>query len=188
MSAEITLTSIMVDFIEILSDDTYLSNNIIILVLSIVIYLLFWLFHSLTNCFSAHAKHVASEEIVNKYGGISEDNTVDPEKGLLSDEAIVYDYLHKTYWSKKYKTLHPRKQKITETSFRPTLRHFNKQRDIHIIYSKKTLWRLAFSEKLESGLNEKFAFIFKGLKSWSVEETQGRFSDVMEDLLEFRQV
>lgn len=172
-------------------DDTYFCNNVSLVVLSVVIYVLFWFFRLLTHCFSTRAKHVVAEE---KDASISCDNssrelTKTKSPGELTDEEIIYRYLYKTYWYTKYPEKNPRKRsKITEKDFRPTLRHYNVDRDIQIIYSRQTVWRLAFSEKLELGANEKFAYVFKGLKSWSTEETQGRFANVTDDLLEFRQV
>lgn len=168
-------------------DDTYFCNNVSLVVLSIVIYLLFLLFRLLTRCFSAHAKHVVQKE---KDGGTSYEKrpTKSPPSGEFTDEQIIYDYLYRTYWFKKYPEKNPRKRKITEKDFRPALRHYDTDRDIQIVYSRQTVWRLAFSEKLELGAKENFAYVFKGLKSWSSEETQGRFANVTADLLQFRQV
>lgn len=183
------------ELLEILyNNDTYFCNNLSLVILSVVIYILFWFFRLLTRCFSTHAKHVVT---VEKNANISCDDcsqeltkiksTTAP--GEPTDEEIIYRYLYRTYWFTKYPKKNPRKRsKITEKDFRPTLRHYNKDRDIQIIYSRQTVWRLAFSEKLELGANEKFAYVFKGLKSWSSEETQGRFANVTADLLEFRQV
>ena len=164
-------------------DDTYFCNNVSLTALSVAIYVLFWLFRSLTRCFSTHAKHVVAKE---KDAGTSCGEEPEAE---VTDEEIIYRYLYKNYWFTKYPEKNPRKRsKISEKDFRPALRHYNIDRDIQIIYSRQTVWRLAFSEKLELGANEKFAYIFKGLKSWSTEETQGRFANITDDLLKFRQV
>ena len=171
----------MDEILDFITSDTVLSTNLIVLIECFVIYFLFWLWYKLHDCCRKRAKHVVEEIIQDKDGVESSDiNT-------LSDEAIVYNFLHQNYWCKKFPE-RSKKKKISEKDFRPTMRHFDKDRDIYIVYSKKTVWRLAFSENLESGLKEKFAFVFKGLRSWSVQETQGRFANVMQDLLEFRQV
>lgn len=165
-------------------DDTYLTTNIIIAVGSLILYLLCLLLWKLTDCCKTFAGRVVIDaKSESKY------DVARSENPALSDEAIVYRYLYKTYW-KKCKH-HPRPSKtseIFETDFKPVLRIYDHDRNIHIIYSRKTVWKLAFSEKLESGRNEKFGFVFKGLKSWSAEETQGRFANVMQDLFELRQV
>lgn len=181
------------ELLEILySDDTYFCNNVSLVILSVVIYVLFWFFRLLTRCFSTHAKHVVTEEkdaSTSCDDNNSQELTKTKSLGEPTDEEIIYRYLYKTYWFTKYPEKNARKRsKITEKDFRPTLRHYNVDRDIQIIYSRKTVWRLAFSEKLELGANEKFAYVFKGLKSWSADETQGRFANVTDDLLEFRQV
>lgn len=172
------------DIWKFLTDDTYQVTNVIITLECFLLYLVCWLLWQLTKCFRAYAYHVVEETK-------SEINKIKtPLDKTPSDEAIVYRYLHKTYWEKRkhQRSLTRSSDEITESDFRPVLRIYDKDRNIHIIYSRKTVWKLAFSESLESGHNEKFGFVFKGLKSWSSEETQGRFANVMQDLFELRQV
>lgn len=98
--------------------------------------------------------------------------------------SVFINYLNRAYWKH---TAHPVANEYTRDNLKPVMRLSKSRRKIHIVYSKNTLMKLAFSSNLNRGVNERFAFIFKGLKSWSVDETRGRFSDVMQDLLEFRQ-
>ena len=163
-----------------LFDGTYFSTAIFLILESFVLYFIAKLFNKFVTFIFRKKNHVVVDN--NKYGDAIE------RELRKTQEQILYDYLHETYWKQKYKDKISYKEKLSVDDLKPVLRISKSDRKIHIVYSKKSLWKLAFSEKLEAGANEKFGFIFKGLKSWCIEETRGRFANVMQDLLEFRQV
>ena len=169
-----------------LQDETYITTLIFIAVNSFIIAVTFYFVTSLFNFLARHNQNSEKTHVPcaneNKYG--SEKNK---EYGYHLQQTL-YSYLHNKYWKVKHEFSSPKAKELTEDDLKPVLRIYDKERKIHIIYSKKTVWDLAFSEKVESGASEKFAFIFKGLKPWSVEETKGRFDNVLDDLFQFRQV
>lgn len=176
------------EFIDIF-DEAFAVNGIILLAESCLIYLFVVLLHTLMRCcksLKSSKKHVAESNIKNEYKYGDAHVNKEDQRNL---EKYFYDYLYNTYWASKHERLpQSNDRKLNVSNLKPVLRVTKTERKIHCVYSKKTLWNLAFSERLEDGNNEKFGFIFKGLKSWCVEETQGRFANVMQDLLEFRQV
>ena len=169
-----------------LQDETYITTLIFISVNSFIIAVTFYFVTSLFNFFARHNQNSEKTHVPcaneNKYGSEKD------KEYRYHLQQTLYSYLHKNYWKAKHEFNSPKTRELTEHDLKPVLRIYDKERKIHIIYSKKTIWDLAFSEKVESGASEKFAFIFKGLKSWSVEETKGRFDNVLNDLFQFRQV
>ena len=172
---------IFVDFF----DQSFICTTFILFLISCILFIMVYLptlfvkklFIEKSN---ENQTHVGRSQNVNKYGA----HFTDEE----TSKKLIYDYLYDKYWKKRYEYAPPRRKEISAQDLRPVLRITDTERRIHVVYSKSTLWELVFSEKLECGVREKFGFVFKGLKSWSLQETQGRFSDVTEDLLKFRQV
>ena len=100
-------------------------------------------------------------------------------KTFSSREIQIYDYIKERYWNSK---------KSVDTSkkhWSPLMRISRGERHIHIVYSKSTLEQIVSRVISNTTDRVQFAYIFKGLKTLSLDETRARFDEVTDDHLSF---
>ena len=108
---------------------------------------------------------------------------------LLSPEQLLYRYLHKRYWGERGKHCEDRLPGvITCKDFKQVCRVTRTSPPMLLIYSKKSVWELGLSDRVEQGYKEQFSFVMRGPESSSNEMQTIKMQYAVNDLIEFRQV
>eukprot|EP00112_Aurelia_sp_Birch-Aquarium-sp1_P006086 Seg1680.12 transcript_id=Seg1680.12/GoldUCD/mRNA.D3Y31 product="Mitochondrial import inner membrane translocase subunit Tim17-B" protein_id=Seg1680.12/GoldUCD/D3Y31 len=125
------------------------------------------------------------EETGAQFEEISGANFDDQE---LTQERIIYRFLHDQYWSKRHKDkIDCIPEIISSKDFKQVSRIAKSNPPILVVYSKKSVWELGVSERAELGFKEQFSFLMRGPELFSDRERMTKIEFVLQDLIEFRQ-
>lgn len=108
---------------------------------------------------------------------------------ILKPQIIIYRYLYRNYWNKKHRELESLLPgDLSYRDFKQVHRVTHTSPPILVIYSKKSVWELSLSERVEQGHKEQFSFFMRGPESASNKERIMKLNYVVDDLIRFRKV